>query len=253
MPATTLIELDGLRHEYDEVPGSDDRAPLLFLHEGLGSVGLWRGFHRRIAAATGRRTVAYSRLGHGRSDRPAGPRTPSFLAEEAAVVVPALCAALGLDRPILVGHSDGGTIALLAAARLDVTAVVALAPHVLVEPFALTEIRAARTAFESGDLRTRMARHHDDPDAAFRGWNDMWLAPDFRDWDVRDSLSGITAPVLGIQGDDDPYGSIVHLREVADRAAGPVTITELGCGHSPHLELPDDTADAITGFLAGLP
>ncbi|MBP2368779.1 alpha/beta fold hydrolase [Pseudonocardia parietis] len=248
-----MIELDGLRYEYDDVPGSDDRAPLLFLHEGLGSVGLWRGFHRRIASETGRRTVAYSRLGHGRSDRPRDPRTVSFMSAEAGSVVPALCTALGLDRPVLVGHSDGATIALLAAASMPVSGVVVLAPHVLVEEFALAAIRSARDAFETGDLRTRLARHHDDPDAAFRGWNDMWLAPGFRDWDVRDRLSPITAPVLGIQGDDDPYGSFVHVRSVAERAAGPVTITELGCGHSPHLELPDETATAITGFLADLP
>lgn len=247
-----MIELDGLNHEYDDVAGAPDRAPLLFLHEGLGSVGLWRGFHRRIAAGTGRRTVAYSRLGHGRSDRPRTPRTTSFMADEAATVVPALCGALGLDRPVLVGHSDGGTIALLAAAQHPVTAAVVLAPHVLVEEFALTAIRSARDAFETGDLRTRMARHHDDPDAAFYGWNDMWLDPGFRDWDVRDRLGAITAPVLAIQGDDDPYGSIVHVRSVAERAAGPVTITEPSCGHSPHLELPDETATAITGFLAGL-
>ena len=247
-----MIELDGLHHEYDDVPGPPGRAPLLFLHEGLGSVGLWRGFHRRIAAETGRRTVAYSRLGHGRSDRPRTPRTASFMADEAATVVPALCGALGLDRPVLVGHSDGGTIALLAAAQHPVTAVVVLAPHVLVEEFALNAIRSARDAFETGDLRTRMARHHDDPDAAFRGWNDMWLDPGFRDWDVRDRLGAITAPVLAIQGDDDPYGSIVHVRSVAERSAGPVTITEPACGHSPHLELPDETAAAITGFLAGL-
>ncbi|MEV1295124.1 alpha/beta hydrolase [Pseudonocardia sp. NPDC049635] len=253
MPATTLLELDGLRYEFDDVPGSPDLAPLLFLHEGLGSVGLWRGFHRRIAAESGRRAVAYSRLGHGRSDRPRTPPTTSFMAEEAAVVVPALCSALGLDRPVPVGHSDGGTIALLTATRLDVPGVIVLAPHVLVEEFALAEIRAARTAFEQGDLRSRMARHHDDPDAAFRGWNDMWLAEEFRAWDIRDELGAITAPVLGIQGDDDPYGSIVHVRSVAERAAGPVTVTELACRHSPHLELPDETAAAITGFLSGLP
>ncbi|MEJ8277639.1 alpha/beta fold hydrolase [Pseudonocardia spirodelae] len=248
-----LLTLDGLAHEYEDVPGDPGRAPLLFLHEGLGSTGLWRGFHRRIAGATGRRAVAYSRLGHGRSARPRAPRTPEFMAVEAASTVPALCTALRLDRPVLVGHSDGGTIALLAATSLPVTGVVVLAPHVLVEEFALTAIRDARTAFESGDLRTRMARHHDDPDAAFRGWNDMWLDPAFRDWDVRDALAGITAPVLGIQGEDDPYGSTVHVRSVAERAAGPVTVTELPCGHAPHLELPEETTAAVTGFLRSLP
>lgn len=256
MPATTLVDIAGLSYEYDET-GPDDaddrRAPLLFLHEGLGSVGLWRGFHHRIAAGSGRRTVAYSRLGHGRSDPPPAPRGRSFLADEAATVVPALCAALSLDRPVLVGHSDGATIALLAATATPVTGVVVLAPHVLVEEFALAAIRDTRDAFDTGGLRARMARHHDDPDAAFRGWNDMWLAPEFRSWDVRDRLAALTAPVLAIQGDDDPYGSTVHVRAVAERATGPVTRLDLHCGHAPHLELPDDTAAAITGFLDDLP
>lgn len=254
MSATSLLELDGLRHEYSDTgdPG-DGSAPLLFLHEGLGSVGLWRGFPERIAAESGRRAVAYSRLGHGRSDRPRTPQTTTFLATEATTTVPALCAALGLERPILVGHSDGGTIALLAAAAMPVSGVVVLAPHVLTEPFALTSIRAARTAFTEGDLRARMARHHDDPDTTFHGWNDMWLAEEFTSWDVRDALAGITAPVLGLQGDDDPYGSIVHVRAVAERASGPVTVTELSCGHAPHLELPDETTAAITRFLHPLP
>lgn len=252
----TRLRTCGPRYEYDDVGAAPDRAsraPLLFLHEGLGSVGLWRGFHRRVAEGSGRRTVAYSRLGHGRSDPPEHPPTTSFLATEAESVVPALCAELGLDRPVLVGHSDGGTIALLAAAVMPVSGVVVLAPHVLVEDFALTAIRAARAAYDDGDLRTRMARHHDDPDAAFRGWNDMWLAPGFRGWDVRDRLAGITAPVLGIQGDDDPYGSIVHVTSVAERASGPVTVTELPCGHAPHLELPERTTEAVVGFLDGLP
>ena len=230
-----MIELDGLRYEYDDVPGSDGRAPLLFLHEGLGSVGLWRGFHRRIAAETGRRTVAYSRLGHGRSDRPRDPRTVSFMSAEAGSVMPALCTALGLDRPVLVGHSDGATIALLAAASMPVSGVVVLAPHVLVEEFALAAIRSARDAFETGDLRARLARHHDDPDAVFRGWNDVWLAPGFRDWDVRDRLSHITAPVLGIQGDDDEQSPaplmVIRVADLAEargrvEAAGGVVTLE---------------------------
>ncbi|WP_231974121.1 alpha/beta fold hydrolase [Pseudonocardia sp. HH130630-07] len=235
------------------MPGTGERAPLLFLHEGLGSVGLWRGFHRRIAAATGRRSVAWSRPGHGRSGPPRSPRTPSFMGEEATRTVPALCAALGLERPVLVGHSDGATIALLAATVLPVGGLVVLAPHVLVEEFALTAIRAARTAFDDGGLRARMARHHDDPDAAFRNWNDVWLDPGFRAWDVRDRLGAITAPVLGVQGDADPYGSAVHVRTVAERAAGPVALTTLPCGHDPHLELPATTTAVVTRFLDGLP
>ncbi len=248
------LELDGLRYEYDDVPGLDDRAPLLFLHEGLGSVGLWRGFHQRIATASGRRAVAYSRLGHGFSDLPPGPRALSFMSDEAVDVLPRLCAALDLDAPVLVGHSDGATIALLAAAgSLPLTGVVVLAPHTFVEQRGIDGIAAARTAYDGGGLRERMARHHRDSDVTFRSWNDVWLSPEFRDWDVRGELTGITAPVLAVQGDDDPYGTLAHVESVRDRARGDVRIVELGCGHSPHLELPDETGRAVLAFLADLP
>lgn len=254
MPAPLpLLDLDGHRVEYDDVPGDPGLAPLLFLHEGLGSVGLWRGFHRRIAEASGRRAVAWSRLGHGFSDPPPVRRAPSFMSEEADVAVPALCSALGLARPVLVGHSDGATIALLAAARHDLTGVAVLAPHVFAEPIGLDGIAAARTAYTDGGLRTRMARHHRDPDVTFWSWNDVWLSPEFAGWDIRPELSGITAPALGIQGDDDPYGTTVHVEAVREHAAGPVTLLELPCGHAPHLELPDETARALLTFLAGLP
>lgn len=248
-----LLELDGHRVEYDDVPGDPGRAPLLFLHEGLGSVGLWRGFHRRIAEASGRRAVAYSRLGHGFSDPPPAGREPSFMSEEASGPVPALCTALRMRAPVLVGHSDGGSIALLAAARLEVSGAAVLAPHVFAEPVGLQGIAVARTAYTEGSLRTRMARHHRDPDVTFWSWNDVWLSPEFTGWDIRPELAGITAPVLGIQGDDDPYGTAAHVEAVRDHSGGPVTLLELPCGHSPHLECPDETAGALLRFLTGLP
>lgn len=258
------MAVPGGRVEVDDVPGDPGRAPLLLLHEGLGSVGLWRGFHRRVAAATGRRAVAYSRLGHGWSDPPPAPRTPASMHAEAAEVVPALRAALGLGDPVLVGHSDGGSIALLHAAwsaggtrigtaRAAVSGLVVLAPHVLVEPFALETIRAARESFERGDLRRRMARRHRDPDAAFRGWNDVWLDPAFRAWDIRPELSSITAPVLAVQGTADPYGSTVHVEELRDRAAGPVEVLLLDCAHAPHLEEPERVEAAVAAFLRERP
>lgn len=244
------LELDGSRYEYDDVPGLDDRAPLLFLHEGLGSVGLWRGFPERVAAATGRRAVAYSRLGHGWSDPPPAPRTPRFMHEEAATVVPALCAALGLHRPVLVGHSDGASIALLHAAAADVRGLVVLAPHVLVEESGLREIAATRDRFAHGDLRARMARHHRDPDVVFHNWNDVWLDPAFASWDLRPALPAIDCPVLAVQGTADPYGSTVHVEAVRDAAAGPVELLLLDGGHSPHLEHPAAVEAALTRFLA---
>jgi pimeloyl-ACP methyl ester carboxylesterase len=173
--------------------------------------------------------------------------------EEAASVVPALRDALGLRAPVLVGHSDGGSIALLHAAAADVTGLVVLAPHVLVEESGLVAIRAAREAFGTGDLRARLARRHRDPDTVFRGWNDVWLDPAFRDWDLRPELPGIRCPVLAVQGTDDPYGSLVHVEAVRDLASGPVELLVLDGGHSPHLEEPDRVDAAVVGFLGRLP
>ena len=252
LPGLPVVTVPGGRVEYDDVPGDPALAPLLFLHEGLGSVGLWRGFHRRVAAATGRRAVAYSRVGHGFSDLPTGKRTPRFMHEEAAEVVPALCAALTLDRPVLVGHSDGASIALLSAAAQEVRGLVVLAPHVFVEELGLRGIADARTAFVDEGLRSRMARHHRDPDVTFWSWNDVWLSDTFSDWDIRAELPSIRCPVLAVQGTADQYGSMAHVEAVRDGASGPVELLVLGCGHSPHLEEPDATADAVAVFLRRL-
>jgi pimeloyl-ACP methyl ester carboxylesterase len=240
------VAVPGGRVEYDDVPGDPDRPPLLFLHEGLGSVGLWRGFHRAVAAATGRRAVAYSRLGHGFSDPPPAPRTARFMHEEAATVVPALRDELGLDRPVLVGHSDGGSIALLhAAGRGAVSGLVVLAPHVFVEPVGLDGVRAAGRAFAGSDLPTRMARHHRDPAVTFRNWFDVWTSAEFAGWDLRAELPAITCPVLGVQGTADPYGTVAHVEAVRDAARGPVELLVLDCGHAPHLERPDPVTGAV--------
>jgi pimeloyl-ACP methyl ester carboxylesterase len=247
-----LVDVPGGRVEYEDVPGDPARAPLLFLHEGLGSVRLWRRFHHRLAAATGRRAVAFSRLGHGGSDLPPGKRTPRYMHDEATEVVPAVRAALGLDRVVLVGHSDGGSIALLHAGTADVDALVVLAPHVFVEEAGLRGIEQARREYLEGDLRSRMARHHRDPDVTFWNWNDGWLDDTFRDWDIRPELPAVTCPVLGVQGTTDPYGTVVHVEAVRDRAAGPVTLHVLDCGHAPHLERPAEVDTAVMEFLRGI-
>lgn len=247
------VTVPGGRVEYDDRPGDPALAPLLFLHEGLGSVALWRGFPQRVAEATGRRAVAYSRLGHGFSEPPPAPRTAAFMHEEAAAVVPALREALGLRSPVVVGHSDGASIGLLHAAWGEVSGLAVLAPHVFVEEFGLGGVRAARTAYDEGDLRVRMARRHRDPDAAFRNWNDVWLSEEFRRWDLRPELPGITCPVLAVQGTDDPYGTTAHVEAVRDGATGPVELLVLDCGHAPHLEAPDATTDALLTFLGALP
>jgi len=248
-----LVAVPGGRVEYLDLPGDPARAPLLLLHEGLGSVRLWRDWPTALAAATGRRLVAYSRLGHGYSDLPPAPRTATFMHDEAAVVVPALRAALGLVDPVLIGHSDGGSIALAHAADHRVSGVVVLAPHVIAEPAGLVEIAAAREAFAGGDLAVRMARHHRDPAVTFHNWNDVWLSEAFRSWDLRPLLAGITAPVRASQGTADPYGTVLHVEAVRDGASGPVELLMLNCAHAPHLEATEPVTEAVVRFVAGLP
>jgi pimeloyl-ACP methyl ester carboxylesterase len=173
--------------------------------------------------------------------------------EEAAAVLPVLCAELDLRRPVLVGHSDGGSIALLhAAGPGDPSGLVVLAPHVFVEPIGLDGVAAARAAFTAGDLRARMARHHRDPDDTFHGWNDVWMSAQFRDWDLRPQLPGITCPVLAVQGTADPYGTVAHVEAVRDLARGPVELLVLDCGHAPHLERPEPTTAAVVRAVGAM-
>jgi len=225
----------------------------VLLHEGLGSVGLWRGFPERLAEATGRRTVAFSRYGHGRSDPPPTPRTPTFMHEEALEVLPAFLLALQIDKPILIGHSDGASIALIHAAHHPVVAVVAIAPHVFVEDVCIREIRKARIAYDEGNLRERLARHHRDPDAAFFGWNDVWLDPAFPQWDITAELDRITCPLLLIQGERDQYGTLAQLDAIEERSKAPPRRLHLDCQHSPPTEMPEETAKAIADFVNQLP
>jgi pimeloyl-ACP methyl ester carboxylesterase len=254
--ASGAVLVDGRRIETLDLPGDPDRRPVVLLHEGLGSVGLWRDFPRDLAAATGRRVVVYSRPGHGRSaPPPGGARTTSFFDREADVVLPAVLAALGVGAgPILVGHSDGATIALLHAARHDVAGVVAMAPHVFVETEAVAGIEDAVRAFEEGDLRERMARHHDDPDHVFRSWSDLWLDPRFWPWSIEADVAPLDAPLLLVHGARDHYGTVEQLDriEAAVSAAG-VQRLVVAAGHSPHLDQPEVVRDAVAGFVARLP
>jgi pimeloyl-ACP methyl ester carboxylesterase len=246
------VNIDGRELETLDIPGDSDRRPLVLLHEGLGSVGLWRAFPQQLRDATGRRVIAYSRLGHGRSPAPAAPRTRCFFHEEALEVLPEVLTQADAGAPILVGHSDGGSIALIHAGRRPVTGLVTLAAHVFVEEVTVSAIAEARRAFTDGTLRERMARHHDDPDAAFRGWSDVWLDPAFTSWDLGADAAAVTAPTLVIQGRDDPYGTLAQVRRIAAGVQGPVTTRVLEGGHSPHLERPEDVLQAITEFAAAL-
>jgi pimeloyl-ACP methyl ester carboxylesterase len=250
---SSRISLVGGPLEVLDIPGSQELAPLVLLHEGLGSVGLWRSFPSALHATTGRRVIAFSRYGHGHSDPPPRSRTPAFFHEEALDVLPALLSELDAPEPVLVGHSDGGSIALIHAAEHPVSALVLLAPHVFVEDVTVEAIRGTREEYVSGRLRERMARHHDDPDAAFWGWCDVWLDPAFRSWDLGDDASRVIAPTLLIQGADDPYGSLEQIDRIAAAARGPVRRLVLPGGHSPHLEHEQEVVRAAAEFLSELP
>ena len=248
-----MVTVGGLRIEVADRPGDGARRALVLLHEGLGSVGLWRGFPDVLREATGRRVITFSRFGHGRSDPPREARTPAFFHEEALDVLPALLAQLDATKPILVGHSDGGSIALIHAGGHEVSGLVLIAPHVVVEDITVDAIRRTRDEFDNGELRARMARHHDDPDAAFRGWCDVWLDPAFRDWSIEDEAARVTAPTLLIQGAEDPYGTLDQLDRIEARVRGHVERLVVPGGHSPHLDQPEQVVQAIADFLARLP
>jgi pimeloyl-ACP methyl ester carboxylesterase len=225
----------------------------VFLHEGLGSLDLWRSFPDDLRLATGEPAmVVYSRHGYGRSDPVPEPRAVTYMHDEADDVLPALLAHLGWQRPLLVGHSDGASIALLyAGAGHPVAGLALLAPHVFVEACSIDGIAAARDDYERTDLPSRMARHHVDAGATFRGWNDVWLSDAFRSWDITDRLAAVTAPVLLVQGTEDRYGSLAQLDAIERGVSGPVTRLVLpGVGHAPHLEAPAETLAAVTAFVS---
>jgi pimeloyl-ACP methyl ester carboxylesterase len=243
------VVVGGRAIEAVELPGDPERAALVLLHEGLGSVGLWREFPQALRDATGRRVIAFSRHGHGRSEPPLAPRTPAFFHEEALGVLPAVLEELEAPRPILVGHSDGASIALIHAGRHPVSALVLLAPHVFVEDITVRAIRGTRDQYERGDLRARMSRHHDDVDAAFWGWCGVWLDPEFRSWSLDDDVARVRAPALLVQGVDDPYGTLEQLDRVEASAGGETERHEVRGGHSPHVEHLELVVSVIARFV----
>jgi pimeloyl-ACP methyl ester carboxylesterase len=247
------VVIGGGRIEVIEVPGRSTGRPLVLLHEGLGSAGRWKEFPETLNDATDRRVLAFSRFGHGHSDPPAKRRTIGFHHEEALDVLPPLLSQLDGEEPILVGHSDGGSIAIIHAAHHPVAGLALLAPHTVVEEVTVQAIHETRIAYERGDLRERMARHHDDPDAAFWGWCDAWLHPAFRAWTIEDEVERVTAPTLLIQGADDPYGTLDQLDRIEARIHAPVERLVVPGGHSPHLEETETVVAAIAAFVQRLP
>jgi pimeloyl-ACP methyl ester carboxylesterase len=267
---TEWVEIKGVRLETQRIAGRADLAPIVFLHEGLGSVALWtqRGISwpEAVCAATGRAGLVYSRRGYGRSDpvpdvrgepgerggQHSGRLLPDYMHREAWDVLPALLEALQISKPVLLGHSDGATIALLYASRHPVEACIAMAPHVLVEDIAVQAIAQATTAFESAGLRERLARYHADVDVAFWQWNDVWLSEAFRSFDIREDCKHISAPLLLIQGLDDEYGTMRQLDEIALAAPHAQQLRLAACGHSPQRDQAEKTTQAVAGFLKTL-
>lgn len=257
MPAaTSFVSVAGHRLECLEFAAHQPhRPPLVFLHEGLGSVSLWRDFPARVAAATGARTLVYSRAGYGQSDAPAGRFEPDYMHREALEVLPELLAALAVTRPVLIGHSDGGSIALIyaGAGAGPVAGVVTLAAHVFVEDLSIASIAAAKLAFETTDLAERLGRHHRDASRTFWAWNDIWLDPRFRAWNIEEYLPRIACPLLVIQGEDDEYGTLRQVEAIAARAADVRQLLLPDCRHSPHKDQPEAVIAAIVGFVDRLP
>lgn len=234
-------------------PGPEVAPTLVLLHEGLGCVALWRDFPEALVTATGCGVFAYSRFGYGGSDPVTLPRPMTYMHDEALAILPHVLDAAGVRRAILVGHSDGGSIAAIHAGAVHdarVLGVVMLAAHFFVEDLNIAAIGAIRRTYEEGDLRARMARYHRDVEVAFRGWNDAWLDPRFRDFDITDQVASIRVPILALQGANDPYGSDEQLR-VLERAARCDVETRVidGAQHSPHLEARQATLDAIVPFV----
>jgi len=250
-----------LQLEYQWLGSAPQQAPLLvFLHEGLGSVAMWRDFPARLCHTLGWRGLVYSRPGYGRSTPRAADECwgPDYMHRQALEVLPALLQALGIDTqaqpPWLLGHSDGGSIALIHAAQWPqrVAGAIVLAPHIFVEDIALRSIAQARTDYTQGPLRARLAQHHDDPDSAFWGWNEAWLAPAFRHWTLLPELARLRCPLLAVQGLDDAYGTLEQIHGIA-RIARQTQLLELAhSGHAPHRDQPDTLLAAIRSFVEPL-
>lgn len=251
-----FVMAQGRRLEYRTLPGQRAGTPwLVFLHEGLGSLGLWRDFPDKVALATGCPALVYSRYGYGRSDRLEGLRNAGYMHDEGILALPELLEALGIERPLLVGHSDGASIALLHAGGTGraVAGLVLMAPHVFVEELTVASIAAAGEAFRTTDLPRRLGRYHQDVESTFRGWNEIWLSPAFRDWNIEGFLPGIRAPALLIQGADDEYGSAAQLEALERGLGGPVERLWLAdCRHSPHRDQEAASLAAIAAFVQAI-
>ncbi len=249
------MTIDGHRLEYRHVVSTaTDARTIVLMHEALGSISLWKEFPQRLVDSCGCNALVYSRYGNGFSDVLSEARQPDYLHREARHVLPELLEKLGISNPILFGHSDGASIALIYAAMSTarVSGLIALAPHVMVENLTLENIRAARTAYQTTDLPKRLAPYHRSPDATFWGWNNIWLKPEFRDWNIEALLPAVRCPLFAIQGREDEYGTLAQL-DILERAVPDSERLVLDrCRHSPHRDQPDAVLTAVGDFVGRL-
>ena len=234
-------------------PRAADAPTIVMLHEGLGSVGLWGAFPEQLAAATGAGVFVYSRAGYGKSNPGELPRSLRFMHEEALEVLPRVLTAIGFERGILFGHSDGASIATIYTGSIQdhrVRGLVLMAPHFFTEDMGLAEIRRTDADYATGTLREKLKRWHSDVDAAFRSWSEPWLSPGFRDWDITEALGYIRVPILIVQGADDQYGTVKQIEVARAECYCPVEVVVLeGARHSPHRDRPEATLHATAGFI----
>jgi pimeloyl-ACP methyl ester carboxylesterase len=226
---------------------------MVFLHEGLGSVSLWKDFPDQLCARIGMRGLVYSRPGYGKSTPRSADEhwTADFMHRQAYEVLPALLAHLNLKNPWLFGHSDGASIALLYAAQFPAAlrGAIVMAPHLFVEDMSIQSIKLARKAYLQHGLRERLARHHDEVDSAFFGWNDVWLSEEFKTWNIEAAISGIRCPLLALQGEQDEYGSLQQVLRIRELLPSAEVITLANCGHSPQRDQAVALIAAVQGFI----
>ena len=262
MPTSQFVDINWagktVRNEFQWVGSADANRPLIvFLHEGLGSVAMWKDFPQQLCEAANCRGLVYSRPGYGQSTPRSADESwqPDFMHRQAFEVLPALLKELGIDtekdKPWLFGHSDGGSIALLFAAMYpsNIAGLIVVAPHIFVEDVSLKSIEAAKTAYQTTELRSKLSRHHDDVDSAFWGWNDIWLNPAFRHWNLTQAIKTIACPLLAIQGLDDEYGTLEQIHGIK-RVLPATQLLELAdCGHSPHRDQPEALIETCVSFI----
>lgn len=251
-----FIEVQGKRLEYVRLlpeQGIQNQSVIVLLHEGLGSISLWRDFPQKLADATGQEVLVYSRYGYGNSESAKG-FAFRYMHDEGLLTLPELLNLLNIEHPILLGHSDGASIALIATGGSDIKpkAVIVMAPHVLVEPICFNAIEQASQIYKTTDLKDKLGKHHADVDSAFLGWSGAWLSDEFKDWNIEEYLPSIKCPILTIQGYEDEYGTMKQLDTIANKASNANIIETLrinNCRHSPHKDQPETVLTAINSFI----